>query len=172
MILQNCDTEEIEWMNIIRCACNTILANEMLNYCYKNSFAWYSGFLLNLFHVRIFYCISRHESETSYYCMEEIFLIRNHILVPFVKLMKSDSLTFWYEWYSRHLYFLVDVIDKIEIKLHLTSEHVQCINENHITTFNSLIWLPVFNIKNCFDFLSSSYHQHLPTAAESFFLLT
>ena len=86
--------------------------------------------------------------------------------------MKSDSLTFWYERYSRHLYFLVDVIDKIEIKLHLTSEHVQCINENHITTFNSLIWLPVFNIKNCFDFLSSSYHQHLLTAAESFFLLT
>ena len=40
---------------------------------------------------------------------------------------KSDTLTFWYERYSRHLYFLVDVIDKIEIKLHLTSEHVQCI---------------------------------------------
>ena len=74
--------------------------------------------------------------------------------------------------YKKYLYFLVNGIDKIEIKLQLTSEHVQCINENHITTFNSLIWLPVFNIKNCFDFLSSSYHQHLPTAAESFFLLT
>ena len=33
-------------MNIIRNTCNVILANEMLNYCYKSSFAWCFGLLL------------------------------------------------------------------------------------------------------------------------------